>query len=435
MTHQRPAADRIVNVEGIARVEGEGSLRVEVRDGVVEVVELEIFEPPRFFEAFLRGRRHTEAPDITARICGICPVAYQMSACLAIEDACKASVTERIRALRRLLYCGEWIQSHALHIHLLHAPDFLGCHDAVELAEIDPSPVKRGLEIKRVGNLVMETVGGRAIHPVNVRVGGFYKAPSREEIASLAEPLLRARDAALASVEWVSSFDFPDIEADYRFVSLRHPDHYPIESGRIASSDGLDLDAAGISELVVEEQVEHSTALRARLGGREEYLTGPLARFALNSNRLPPVASEAASAAGLGGVCNNPFKSIIVRAVELVFACDEALRLVADYEPPDPPSVPVEGVAGTGFGATEAPRGLLFHRYDLDGDGLIRAARIVPPTSQNQLMIEADLGRVVQANLALEDDELTWRCEQTVRNFDPCISCAAHFLNVSVERH
>ena len=435
MTHQRPAADRTVHVEGLARVEGEGSLRVEVRDGVVDVVELEIFEPPRFFEAFLRGRRHTEAPDITARICGICPVAYQMSACLAIEDACQVSVTERINALRRLLYCGEWIQSHSLHIHLLHAPDFLGCQDAVELAEIDPSPVKRGLEIKRIGNLVMETVGGRAIHPVNVKVGGFYKAPSAEEIAVLAEPLLRAREAALASVEWVSRFDFPDIEADYRFVSLRHPDHYPIEAGRIASSDGLDLDAAGISELVVEEHVERSTALQARLAGRETYLTGPLARYALNSGRLPPIAGEAAIAAGLGEICYNPFKSIIVRAVELVFACDEALRLVAAYEPPDPPSVLVEATSGTGFGATEAPRGLLFHRYDLDGDGLISAARIVPPTSQNQLTIESDLRRVVQESLALEDDELTWRCEQAVRNFDPCISCAAHFLDVSVERH
>ncbi len=435
MTHQRPATDRIVHVEGLARVEGEGSLRVEVRDGVVEVVELEIFEPPRFFEAFLRGRRHSEAPDITARICGICPVAYQMSACLAIEDACKGAVTDRIGALRRLLYCGEWIQSHALHIHLLHAPDFLGCQDAVELAEIDPSPVNRGLEIKRTGNLVMETVGGRAVHPVNVKVGGFYKAPSPEEIAALAEPLQRARDAALESVEWVASFDFPDLEADYRFVSLRHPDHYPIESGRIASSDGLDLDAAGISELVVEEHVAHSTALRARLAGRETYLTGPLARFALNSGRLPPIARQAASAAGLGEICNNPFKSIIVRAVEIVFACDEALRLIAAYEPPDPASVMVEGTSGTGFGATEAPRGLLFHRYDLDGDGLISAARIVPPTSQNQLTIESDLRQVVQANLSLDDEELTWRCEQAVRNFDPCISCAAHFLDVSVERH
>jgi len=434
MTHQRPADNRTVKVEGLARVEGEGSLRVEVRDGTVELVELEIFEPPRFFEAFLQGRRHTEAPDITARICGICPVAYQTSACLAIEDACKVAITDQIAMLRRLLYCGEWIQSHALHIHFLHAPDFFGCEDAVELAGLDLAAVQRGLEIKKVGNLVMEVVGGRAIHPVNVRVGGFYKAPSREEIAALVEPLRRARDAALASVEWVAGFDFPDIEIDYRVVSLRHPEYYAIESGRIASSDGLDLDAEGISELVEEQHVARSNALHARLGGQDMYLTGPLSRYALNSGQLSPIAREAATAAGLGAVCNNPFRSIIVRAVELVYSCDEALRLVEAYEPPDPPAVAVPGTAGIGYGASEAPRGLLFHRYELDGDGLIRAARIVPPTSQNQLCIEDDLRRVAQANLSLPDEELGWLCEQAVRNFDPCISCATHFLDVSVER-
>ena len=434
MTHQRPADSRTVKVEGLARVEGEGSLRVEVRDGTVELVELEIFEPPRFFEAFLQGRRHTEAPDITARICGICPVAYQTSACLAIEDACNVAITDQIAMLRRLLYCGEWIQSHALHIHFLHAPDFFGCEDAVELAGLDLAAVQRGLEIKKVGNLVMEVVGGRAIHPVNVRVGGFYKAPSREEIAALVEPLRRARDAALASVEWVAGFDFPDIEIDYRFVSLRHPEYYAIESGRVASSDGLDLDAEGISELVEEQHVARSNALHARLGGQDMYLTGPLSRYALNSGQLSPIAREAAAAAGLGAVCNNPFRSIIVRAVELVYSCDEALRLVEAYEPPDPPAVAVPGTAGIGYGASEAPRGLLFHRYELDGDGLIRAARIVPPTSQNQLCIEDDLRRVAQANLSLPDEELGWLCEQAVRNFDPCISCATHFLDVSVER-
>ncbi len=233
MTHQRPADSRTVHVEGLAHVEGEGSLLVEVRDGTVETVELEIFEPPRFFEAFLQGRRHTEPPDITARICGICPVAYQTSACLAIEDACGVSVTDQIAALRRLLYCGEWIQSHALHIHFLHAPDFFGCQDAVELAGLDLAAVQRGLEIKKVGNHLMEVVGGRAIHPVNVRVGGFYKAPSREELGVLVEPLRRALDAALTSAQWVAAFEFPEIEIDYRFVSLRHPDYYAIESGRV----------------------------------------------------------------------------------------------------------------------------------------------------------------------------------------------------------
>ncbi len=317
MTHGSNAA-RVIGVEGLSRVEGEGSLRVEVRNGAVTDVALEIFEPPRYFEALLVGRHFTEAPDITARICGICPVAYQMSACSAMEDACGVTVDEEIGRLRRLLYCGEWIQSHALHIYLLHAPDFLGCADAVELAQIDRSAVERGLRIKRTGNLVMETVGGRAVHPVNVRVGGFYRAPDPASVAALKEPLRRARDDALATVAWVAGFDFPDVSGDYRFVALRDGDRYAIERGRPASSEGLDVSPAELADLVVEEHVARSTALHARLAGRDPYLTGPLARYALNAGTLPASAADAAAGAGLGPVVDNPFRSIVVRAVELV---------------------------------------------------------------------------------------------------------------------
>ncbi len=423
---------RIISAEGLSRVEGEGSLRVEVRDGAVTGVALEIFEPPRYFEALLVGRHFTEAPDITARICGICPVAYQMSACAAMEDACGVAVDDRINRLRRLLYCGEWIQSHALHIYLLHAPDFLGCADAVELAQRDRVAVERGLQLKRTGNLVMETVGGRAIHPVNVRVGGFYRAPDPATVAALIEPLQRARDIALATVEWVSGFEFPDISGDYLFVALRDGDRYAVERGRPASSEGLDVTPAELADLVIEEHVARSTALHARLEGRDSYLTGPLARYALNARTLPPLAAEAAAGAALGPVCTNPFRSIVVRAVELVFACDEALALAESYAPPDPPAITVTPRLGTGTGATEAPRGLLFHQYDIDATGTILRARIVPPTSQNQLTIEADLRRVAQDALELDDDELQLRCEHSIRNHDPCISCAAHFLDITV---
>jgi coenzyme F420-reducing hydrogenase alpha subunit len=431
MTHGA-RSDRTISAEGISRVEGEGSLRVRVKDGRVVDVALDIFEPPRYFEALLVGRHFTEAPDITARICGICPVAYQMSACLAMEDACGVVVDERIAALRRLLYCGEWIQSHALHIYLLHAPDFLGCADAVELADLDPISVTRGLDIKRTGNMVMQTVGGRAVHPVNVRVGGFYRAPELESIRALTEPLRRARDAALKTVEWVAGFEFPDVTNEYRFVALDQSDRYAIDGGR-PSSDGLTLSAAQFAEIAVEEHVARSTALQATLGGRDRYLTGPLARFALNASHLPEVARDAAAAAGLYAPCVNPFRSIVVRAVELVFACDEALRLVERYEPPVQPAIEVVARAATGTAATEAPRGLLLHQYDINDEGIIRRARIMPPTSQNQLSIEDDLRRVVENGLSLDDEELQWRCEQAVRNHDPCISCAAHFLDLTLE--
>ncbi len=425
---------RTLTVETLARVEGEGSLHVKLRGGRVADVKLRIYEPPRFFEALLRGRRADEAPDITARICGICPVAYQMSATQAIEYAWGVAVSAPIRDLRRLLYCGEWIESHALHVHMLHAPDFLGYESGIHMAADHPEAVRRGLRLKKAGNHLMTVLGGREIHPVNVKLGGFYRAPARSELLALRDELLWARDAALETVRWVAGFEFPDFERDYEFVALRHPTDYPICEGRLVSSKGLDIAVAQYEEHFLEEHVPHSNALHSVLRGRGSYHVGPLARYNLNFDRLPMLAQHAARDAGLGPSCRNPFRSIVVRAVEAVFACEEALRLVDAYDPPEPPAVPLVPRAGTGFGCTEAPRGILYHRYALDDGGLIREAKIVPPTSQNQKTIEADLWRFVADHLDLPDEELTRRCEQAVRNYDPCISCATHFLKLSVER-
>ena len=424
---------RHLRVEALARIEGEGALDVVVRDGVVESASLQIYEPPRFFEALLRGRQHTEAPDITARICGICPVAYQTSAWLAVEDACGVTPDAGIAALRRLLYCGEWISSHALHIYLLHAPDFLGYDDVLGLAADHRSKVERGLRIKKAGNAVLERVGGRAVHPVNPRLGGFHRAPTRGELAPLAEQLRRALDDALATVWWVATFDFPELELPHELLALHRPDVYAIEAGSLLSSGGLAFTARDFSEHVVEHQVPHSTALQATLDG-QRYLTGPLARYTISSGLLSETARQAAADAGLGATCRNPFRSIVVRAVELVYVVEEALRLIAEYERPDPPAAEVPPVAGVGHGVSEAPRGLLYHRYEIDADGRILSAVIVPPTSQNQGAIEADLAEVVSAHLDLDDAALTSLCERTIRNYDPCISCSTHFLRLSMDR-
>ena len=425
---------RTIKVDYLARVEGEGALYVKIRGAHVLDVKLRIFEPPRFFEALLRGRAFAEAPDITARICGICPVAYQMSAVHALEDALGVRVDGQLRALRRLIYCGEWIESHALHVYLLHAPDFLGYPDAIQMAKEHRDAVQRGLQLKKVGNEVIGLVGGREIHPINVRVGGFYKVPAPRDLAPLAARLTWARDAALETVRWVAGFPFPDLEHDYEFVALHHPEEYPLNEGRIASTKGLDIPAREYDAHFAEDHVEHSNALHSRLRERGAYCVGPMARYALNYARLSPLAQEAARAAGLGPVCRNPFKSIVVRAVEILWACDEALRLIAAYESPAEPCIAVPRRAATGYACTEAPRGLLYHRYRLHADGTILDAKIVPPTSQNQKMIEEDLARLVSRHLELPQPELTWRCEQAIRNHDPCISCANHFLTLRLDR-
>ncbi len=426
--------DRTLHVAALARVEGEGAMRVRTRAGQVQEVQLEIYEPPRFFEAFLRGRQYHEAADLTSRICGICPVAYQMSASLAVEAACGAIVDGTIADLRRLIYCGEWISSHALHIYLLHAPDFLGYTGAIELAQDHRDLVARGLSLKKVGNAILTAVGGRAIHPVNMRVGGFHRAPTKPELDVLLPALRQAREDALSTVEWVAKFEFPDFTHDHELLALVQPGRYAIEGGTPTTSLGNGFAVADFDAQVVEEQVPHSTALHAHLAGGGRYLTGPTARYALSHQWLSPLAAQAAHAAGLGEDCPNPFQSIVVRAVELVYAVDEALRLIESYQPPSKSYVDIEVRAGIGSGATEAPRGVLFQRYELASDGSIVSARIVPPTSQNQACVEDDLRRFVADRLDLPDETLTHACEQAIRNYDPCISCSTHFLDLTVRR-
>jgi coenzyme F420-reducing hydrogenase alpha subunit len=426
-------ARKAINVDFLARVEGEGGLRIVFDGSTVRNVELRIFEPPRFFEAFLRGRSFLEAPDITARICGICPVAYQMSAVHAMEDALGVTITPEVRELRRLLYCGEWIESHTLHVYMLHAPDFLGYEGAIDMANDHGDVVRQGLELKKAGNEILELLGGRAIHPVNVRVGGFYRAPTRRELRTLVEPLQRARDIALATVHWVAGFDFPDCERDYEFVSLGAAGEYPFNAGHVVSNKGLDIMPRQYDAHFEESHVKRSNALHSHLRGRP-YLTGPIARYSLNSALLSPLARDAAKAAGLGETCNNPFRSIVVRAVETLYACDEALRIIEAYQGPEQPHLDLTPHAGVGYACTEAPRGMLYHRYRLDADGTIVNAKIVPPTSQNQPSIEDDLKTFAGGWTEMPEEALRIRCEQAVRNHDPCISCATHFLKLEVVR-
>ncbi|MFN8177583.1 MAG: Ni/Fe hydrogenase subunit alpha [bacterium] len=426
---------RTIKVDYLARVEGEGAMLVKIKNGVLDDVKLKIFEPPRLFEAFLRGRDFREAPDITARICGICPVAYQMSSVQAMEAACGVTVDGQLRELRRLLYCGEWIESHALHAFLLHAPDFLGYPSAIEMAKDHREVVEKALRLKKIGNTLMTVVGGREIHPINVRVGGFYRTPRRAELRALRGELEWALGAAVEATKLVATFDFPDFERDYEFVALRHPHEYPLIGGRLVSSKGLDIAVAEYERHFEEEHVEWAHALHSqKIVGGTGYFVGPLARYSLNFDRLSSFAKVAAAEAGLGPTCRNPFKSIIVRMVETVWACDEALRIIDAYEEPDRPALDVQPRAGVGCGCSEAPRGILFHRYRIDATGKIADAKIVPPTSQNQKTIEEDLREFVAARVDEETEKLRWQCEQAIRNYDPCISCATHFLDLRVER-
>lgn len=421
---------RTIKVEMLARVEGEGALTLRFRDHELLDVQLKIFEPPRFFEAFLRGRRLEEAPDITARICGICPIAYQISSVTAMESALGIRVDGALRDLRRLIYCGEWIESHMLHLHMLHAPDFLGYEDAVQMAKDFPEEVKRGLRLKKLGNEIMTVVGGREIHPVNIRVGGFHGLPDRQALRDLRvqmEPLL---EDAVAVARWVATLPFPAFDPETVFVGMRHPTEYPLFEGRLVSTNGLDIGLEEFEAEFIEEHEEHSNALHGHTKDGGIYQVGPIARYNLNSSLLTERAHQVVDEIGLPARVTNPFQSIIVRAVETVFAIEESMRILDSYEPPAAPNIEYERKAGIGVGCSEAPRGICWHRYQIDDEGLITEARIVPPTSQNLPRIEQDLREYVPPRLNLPEDRLRWECEQAIRNYDPCISCATHFVRL-----
>lgn len=429
-----PTRSVAIHVPVLARVEGEGALDLAIEDGSIRELHLRIFEPPRFFEKLIEGHHYTEIPDLVARICGICPVAYQLTAAQALERLYGVELSPWARAMRRAFYCGEWIQSHSLHIHLLAAPDFFGCGSVIELARIAPDEVRRGLRIQALGNALMDLFGARSVHPVGVRIGGFHAAPPVARVRELRERLLAALPEAEALLRWAATIALPADDQDFVSVAMRPPDGYAIEAGDIAASDGLLIGADAYDAHFAERHEPHSTALYSSYRGAP-YLVGPLARLNLNRDRLPERLRALLADIGFALPCRNVFLSLVARAAEIWLALDEAARLLAGYRLPDSPWTPVSPRAGVATGSTEAPRGLLWHRYEMDADGRVASARIVPPTSQNQARIEEDLRLSLLAfGLDRTDEALRLHCEKIIRNYDPCISCATHFLRLKVER-
>lgn len=426
---------RTIRVDALARVEGEGALHLVMKGRQVEEVRLEIFEPPRFYEAFLRGRDFREVPDITARICGICPISYMSSSCYALEKA--MGVFDRLdpplQQLRDLNYCGEWIESHILHMFMLHLPDFLGYESVVTMVRDHREVVRRALRIKKAGNAIIELLGARSVHPVGMCVGGFYSCPEPGDAAALLPEIRACRDEmvdlALFLAEHVT---YPDFSQEYEFVALCPDDGYPMNLGRIKSSKGLDVDQREFGEAILERQEKHSNALYSAMKGRGAYLVGPLARLNLNHEKLHPLAAELlpkiCRAVGRTPPWDNTFLGLPARALETVHALALAADILASYTVPSRCRIPIVPRAGYGGHGTEAPRGVCWHEYRTEDDGTIAFARIIPPTSQNQMCIERDLFAMGKQVVDLDDETAAMQCEHLIRNYDPCISCSVHCL-------
>jgi len=429
------ATDTIrIRVPVLARVEGEGALELNIENQQITDLKLRIFEPPRYFEKFLEGRNHYDVLDTVARICGICPVAYQMSATHAIESIFEVTTSPWIRAMRRLLYCGEWLQSHSLHIHLLAAPDFLGFNSVIQMSSQYGDEVRRGLKLQALGNELIILFGARSVHPVGVKLAGFSQAPDQKKAAALLLRITEAKQDAVELIHWLDSFDLPDDEQDFVSVALHHDDEYPFNEGRLISDNGLDIGIAEFENHFREKHIDHSTALHCLLDGKP-YLVGPLARINLNSAQLPDEVKAVMQGLKTRFPSKNMFHSIIARAIEVYYVLIEAERLLREYEYTDDCCMKFSVKAGTGYGCTEAPRGFLWHRYDMDEKGCVTKAVIVPPTSQNQARIEQDLkNSLINFGLDNKKSDLQLHAEKVIRNYDPCISCATHFLNLNLLR-
>jgi len=422
-----------LNVPMITRLEGEGGLELHCRDDKLERALLRIFEPPRFFEKFLEGKHFSEQPIIAARICGICPIAYQMTGVRAIEKALGVDPGGWIGRMRRVLQCGEWLQSHVLHTHFLALPDFLGFPHMMEMAGSYPDEVRRGLRLQALGNDLISLTGARSVHPVGLKVGGFQREPDPGQVASLLSRLDEAQQDARELVKWEAQLALPEDHQSFVSVALHHPQDYGMNEGEVLTSSGLKVTPEQYRDHFKEHQEPHSTALYSLLDG-QPYLVGPLARMNLNFEQLPEEVKRLAGTCGIRFPSDNIYHSLLARALECYFTVLEARRLLTGYQP-QPASVPTAPRVGWGAHCTEAPRGLIYHHYQLDDEGFIKEACIIPPTSQNQARIEADLRHELEGyGLEHSDQELQFFCERLIRNYDPCISCSVHFLDLRVHR-
>lgn len=427
--------EKSIEVPILARVEGEGALKIMIKNDKIQLLQLKIYEPPRLFEKFLEQRDYKEVLDIVARICGICPVAYQMSATQAIENCFKLKPSAWVREMRRLFYCGEWIESHSLHIHFLALPDLLGFKTAPEMAKVHASEVRRGLRLQALGNEIIRMLGGRSVHPVGARVGGFYKAPDKELVQTLLAKIKESFADCEALIRWLSTLPLGTTLHDFTCVSLFHPHEYPMNEGRIVSDQGLSLAIEEFELYFKEQQVPYSNALHCLLQGKP-YLVGPLARLNNNYDHLPLPIKALLQQIGIHFPSKNMHHSILARAIEIYYCLLEASRILENYRIPAASYQEAKITPGKGYGCTEAPRGLLWHCFEFDKQGMVKAARIVPPTSQNQARIEEDLYLSLQQfGLDKSVDELRSYSELLIRNYDPCISCATHFLTLDVNRN
>jgi len=421
-----------VNVHHLTRVEGHGNIVVDVKNGELVKCEWQVVEAPRFFEAMLRGRPYSEASHITSRICGICSVGHATASLRASENALGVEISEQTELLRKLLFHGEMIDSHVLHVYLLVAPDFFGAGSVLPLAASHPEVVLRALRIKKLSGDLCAMVAGRHTHPIAMTIGGFTHLPTIKELLAMRERLVSAREDMDESIALFKTLPWPDFERETEYVSLQKDDEYAFIDGRITTTDGFSFSLSEYRKVTNEYSVPQSTAKWAR-HNRESYMVGALARFNNNYEQLHPRAKAAAAELGMEPIVYNPFLNSAAQAIEMVHCVEDSIHIIdelVDRGIQQEEAYEFQGKGGEGVGSCDVPRGILFHNYVIGDDGLIQGANCIIPTNQNHANIEADMRALLPQIIDRPQEEITLMMEMLVRAYDPCISCSTHLLAV-----
>lgn len=417
---------KTIEVNYIARVEGRGALNINIsKEGKIQDLRFRIHEPPRFFEAFLIGRRYTEMMELTSRLCGICPVAHQITALRAVENAIGLEPSDQTKDLRKLLAISAHIQSHVLSMYFLSLPDLLGYESTLAMTKDHLDVIKRGLKLKKLGNDISDLIGGRAVHPVTAVVGGFTALPNKNKLQVIRKRLVEAKNDAVETVDLFSKLTIPQFVRKCEHVAISNPKSYAINIGRFRSTEGLNIHESEYRDYISEKQVPYSTALHSQLKTKGSFMVGPLPRVNLNFGQLSSDAKQAAKRSGVKFPNYNPFVSHLARAIELVHSIDESIEII-DRVPLKEERRDIDCRAGFGAAITEAPRGSLYHSYVLDNNGIIRKADLVPPTAHNANNVEKDMHEFLGTMLDEPVEEIKLKCEMLVRAYDPCISCSTH---------
>ena len=414
-----------VDIDYVARVEGEAAVHFEINDRQLQKLQVNIWEPPRFFEGFLQGRQFDEVPDIVARICGICPISHMTTAIRALEKALGITAPPATVALRKVMALSQLVASHLVHLYMLALPDYHNLQSAAQMMPHLRTDLDRFVRMKEVMNSVNAVIGGRALHPVAMTVAGFTRTPPEREVAELIGRLAGIKEDARQTFRMIAALEVPALQGEAEFVALAADTEYAINRGRLISDRGLEAEEDAYADHFSEEQVDYANAKRTVIKGRGSLMVGALARLNLKSGRLHPDAARAAAEIGFEPPVHNPFYNNLAQAIEIIHGIGECLDILENFAG-DAVWTDIKPREGEGSALTEAPRGLLRHYYAINRRGEVERADIVTPTAHNFLGLEENLRRLIEADIDAPEAEISRRCEMLVRAYDPCFSCSVH---------